>query len=156
MKTLSIVIGRKLRELRKARGMTLAEMAQASGHARSYVSDIERGIKSNISIDVLQNLATALGVRPSYLTDSEALSVAELVAVAGKVLPSDMAEWLAQPNSFRWVRLAQTLDKQRIPPEAVEGLIDVLKSLQDVEAKNLSNRVEISAILRNPVEPIQV
>lgn len=126
-------VGRKLKELREARGMTLVELSKASGKAASYLSDVERLVKNNVTVETLQDLARALGVRPAFLIEDEAISVVELARVVGVGLPPDIAEWLACPTAFRWIRLAQSLDKEAVPPEAVEGLIEVLKNLKSRE-----------------------
>ena len=55
-------IGRDISELRKAAGMSQAALAKKIGCARSYISAIENG-KQHISINVLTNIASALGAR---------------------------------------------------------------------------------------------
>lgn len=53
--------GLEVRQLRKARGMTLAQLAQSSGISVSHLSAIERGTV-NASIDKVTRLADALAV----------------------------------------------------------------------------------------------
>ncbi|MEN9784915.1 MAG: hypothetical protein RLZZ299_179 [Pseudomonadota bacterium] len=55
--------GLRLRSLREARGLTQERLAWDSGHAKSYVCEIEAGRKLP-SLEVLGDLAQALGVRP--------------------------------------------------------------------------------------------
>lgn len=55
------IIAHRLRELRSARGMTLAVLAEHSGVSRSNISLIERG-ESSATATVLDKLAAALGV----------------------------------------------------------------------------------------------
>jgi transcriptional regulator with XRE-family HTH domain len=57
--------GSELRELRRARSMTLAELALASGLSVGHLSQIERGV-SQPSVKALQSLARALGVTVSW------------------------------------------------------------------------------------------
>jgi transcriptional regulator with XRE-family HTH domain len=54
-------IGSMIRDLRLARGKTIAELAAAIGRSIGYVSQIERD-QSGISIGTLQKIADALGV----------------------------------------------------------------------------------------------
>lgn len=54
-------LAQRVRDLRKARGHTLASLAQASGVSRSMISLIERG-ESSATAAVLHKLAGALGV----------------------------------------------------------------------------------------------
>lgn len=55
------IIATRLRELRNARGMTLAVLAELSGVSKSNISLIERG-ESSATATVLDKLAAALGV----------------------------------------------------------------------------------------------
>lgn len=54
-------IGSMIRDLRLARGKTIAELASAIGRSIGYVSQIERD-QSGISIGTLQKISDALGV----------------------------------------------------------------------------------------------
>lgn len=54
-------VGEKIRELRKARGLTLEQLAQLSGLSRSFISEAERGF-SSMTLTSLKRIAEALGV----------------------------------------------------------------------------------------------
>lgn len=58
---LRLVFGTQLRAARQARGMTIADLAYAARVDWSYLTQIEAGRK-NASLDVLDALATAVGV----------------------------------------------------------------------------------------------
>ena len=58
-------LGAELRELRKARDLTLKQLSQLAGISLSHLSAIERGAV-NPSIDVLNALADGLEVAPSW------------------------------------------------------------------------------------------
>ncbi len=58
-------LGAQIRDLREARRMRLAELAQAIGKSIGYVSQIERG-RSEISISTLKAISEALGVSISW------------------------------------------------------------------------------------------
>jgi transcriptional regulator with XRE-family HTH domain len=53
--------GRSIRRLRKQRGLSQEDLAEASGMSRNYVSDIERGVR-NPGLLALVALAKALKV----------------------------------------------------------------------------------------------
>jgi transcriptional regulator with XRE-family HTH domain len=53
--------GRRLRELRKERGLSQEELAFRAGLHRTYVSSAERG-ERNVSLINIKRLAKALGV----------------------------------------------------------------------------------------------
>lgn len=54
-------LGEELRGLRKAHGLTLQELADASGRSVSFISKIERGL-ARPSITALQDIAEAMSV----------------------------------------------------------------------------------------------
>ena len=61
-----IRFGRKLRELRQARGLSQEQLAFLAGLHRTYISSAERG-ERNVSLVNLGRLAKALGAQPSDL-----------------------------------------------------------------------------------------
>ncbi|WP_449621666.1 helix-turn-helix domain-containing protein [Robertmurraya sp. Marseille-Q9965] len=56
------MIGKNIAEIRKKRGYTLTELAQLSNVSKSYLSNIERNIHQNPSLDVIQKIAIVLNV----------------------------------------------------------------------------------------------
>ena len=66
----SLRIGRQIRDLRKAKGITLNEMATQIGKSVGYVSQVERGV-SNLPIPVLQAISEALGVNTTWFFHQE-------------------------------------------------------------------------------------
>lgn len=61
-----VIFGRRLRELRVARGVSQEALAAQAGLDRTYVSSCERG-KRNISILNIYKLAEALDTHPAEL-----------------------------------------------------------------------------------------
>lgn len=57
-----------VRRLRKERGLSQEELAEAAGVHRTYVGMIERGEK-NVTIYNIERIALALQVRPGSLLD---------------------------------------------------------------------------------------
>lgn len=58
----------KIRKLRLAAGLTLAEAATRAGIGRPQMwSDIEQGRRKNLTIDTLERIARVLNVRPGEL-----------------------------------------------------------------------------------------
>jgi XRE family transcriptional regulator of biofilm formation len=54
------MIGKNIQDLRKRKGMTLTQLAANAGISKSYLSNIERGVNQNPSIEVLKRLAYVL------------------------------------------------------------------------------------------------
>lgn len=55
-----------MRELRKARKMSLSELAEKTGIAKSYLSSIERGLQLNPSVNVIDKICEGFRVPRSY------------------------------------------------------------------------------------------
>ncbi|TSC87303.1 MAG: DNA-binding protein [Microgenomates group bacterium Gr01-1014_16] len=58
--------GKRLRQLRKAKGLSQEELAFRSGLHRTYVSDLERGTR-NVSLENIEKIAKVLGLELSEL-----------------------------------------------------------------------------------------
>jgi len=65
---LLVLLGRRIHDLRAAKGWSQEEFAHVSGFHRTYIGQIERGEK-NMSFDNLAKVADALGVTMSTLLD---------------------------------------------------------------------------------------
>lgn len=63
-----IFFGRKVRDLRQAKGVSQEELAALAGVHRTYIGMIERGEK-NVTLLTLLRLAEALGATPADLLE---------------------------------------------------------------------------------------
>jgi len=61
-------LGRQVLLRRKDLDLTQSELAEQAGISRNYVSLIERGEASNVSVNLLHRLAAALGTTPVELS----------------------------------------------------------------------------------------
>jgi transcriptional regulator with XRE-family HTH domain len=59
--------GRKINKRRMQEGWSQEELAQRADVSRTYLSQIERGVATNLSWQVVERLVTALGVKPTEL-----------------------------------------------------------------------------------------
>ncbi len=62
------LFGKKVRELREKQGWSQEKLAEIADLHRNYVGNVERG-EQNISIDNIEKIAHALGVKPAKLFD---------------------------------------------------------------------------------------
>ena len=67
---LCALVGRNVRRYRLAASLTQEELAYRAGFDRTYLSDIERGIR-NPTVSLLQDIATVVGVHPAMLLVEE-------------------------------------------------------------------------------------
>jgi transcriptional regulator with XRE-family HTH domain len=75
-------VGARIRELRHERGMSLANLADASHLSKGHLSSVEHGLAA-ITIQTIERLAHGFDVPPLYLLtfagDDERAHVAELL-----------------------------------------------------------------------------
>lgn len=64
------LLGIKINELRRARGLTLEQLAQATDSSKSYMWEIENKEVARPSAEKLDKIAEALGVTASFLIDA--------------------------------------------------------------------------------------
>lgn len=74
-------IGSKLKQLRKAKSLSLKELSNLTGVSVSFLSDIEQE-RSNPSLDSLELIAKELDVPISSFFDGEGLSLNESLKYA--------------------------------------------------------------------------
>lgn len=67
-----MTIGERIAQLRERRGMDITDLASASGLSSSYISQIENGKRSNLTLSTLEALASGLGVTLSELVAVDA------------------------------------------------------------------------------------
>lgn len=81
----------RIREIRKARNMTLAQLADQVLVSTPHISEIERGLK-NLNNHLLERIAAALGVAPSDLISSDVdTDIARLNELVSRLDAADAA-----------------------------------------------------------------
>ncbi|WP_181346814.1 helix-turn-helix domain-containing protein [Thalassobacillus sp. CUG 92003] len=61
------MIGDRIKQIRKDKNLSLSELADRAGVAKSYLSSIERNLQSNPSVQFLEKISAELGVSINYL-----------------------------------------------------------------------------------------
>lgn len=107
-------LGRRLRELRNARGLRLSDLASASGLSVSFLSQVEQG-QSDIAVGRLMRIAHALQVQLTDLVDLPTAPARRLVRAGDRAAlptPSEgleielLAESLADGHTYAISHLA--------------------------------------------------
>ncbi|SFI91866.1 MULTISPECIES: helix-turn-helix domain-containing protein [unclassified Bacillus (in: firmicutes)] len=65
------MIGERIKRLRLQRGISLTELAEKAGVAKSYISSIERNLQKNPSIQFLEKISNVLHVSVDVLLHDE-------------------------------------------------------------------------------------
>ena len=67
-----MTIGKKIKRLRKERGMTQEELGREIGVQKAAINKYETGIVVNLKHDTIEKLARVLDVHPAWLVDESA------------------------------------------------------------------------------------
>lgn len=100
--------GKRIKKYRNKIKMSQMQLAESAKISRSYVSQIERGIVDNISIEVLNNIAGALGVTPALLMGQSDKGDIEI--------PQSLRDFALKEN----LKFETILKLSRIPTEGKE------------------------------------
>lgn len=100
----NIEIGIRIAERRSALGLTMDEVAQKIGVARSTIQRYETGQIKKIKLPVIESIASALGVNPDWLIGNTDNPVPRS-AVTGSQLPENI---LPLPTTKEWKVLGGT------------------------------------------------
>ncbi|MFE7151934.1 helix-turn-helix domain-containing protein, partial [Heyndrickxia sporothermodurans] len=65
------MIGQRIKNFRLQKQLSLSELAEKAGVAKSYLSSIERNIQSNPSVQFLEKIAAVLGISVNSLLHEE-------------------------------------------------------------------------------------
>lgn len=65
------MIGERIKKYREQRKLSMSELAERAGVAKSYLSSIERNLQSNPSVQFLEKVSSVLGVSVNTLLHDE-------------------------------------------------------------------------------------
>lgn len=65
------LIGEKIKKLRQEKKLSISELADKAGVAKSYLSSIERSLQTNPSIQFIEKIGTVLGVSVNELIQED-------------------------------------------------------------------------------------
>jgi transcriptional regulator with XRE-family HTH domain len=76
-------VGSRLRQLRRERGLTIPQLAAATGLTNGFISQLERDL-SSASLSSLARICEALGVRIGDVVDRVPVESHDVVTIAGQ------------------------------------------------------------------------
>lgn len=125
----------RLHLLRRDMKWDQSELAERSGVSRGYISEIERGVKQNVGVEVVFALAEALGVSVAYLLG---VSDSPLGESDAKVMREMAGEYVTvDVDSDEERRLVRTLiaEFNALPRRAQMAAIEIIRTLRKVESE---------------------
>ncbi|PQD95448.1 transcriptional regulator [Pradoshia eiseniae] len=101
------MFGKRLKELREIRGLSLSELAAQSGVAKSYISNMERDKMTNPSLEVMTKIASVLDITPQLLISQDKdvnkeQSVLERLALAEGINQEQLKEYKELIEFIKW------------------------------------------------------
>jgi XRE family transcriptional regulator, master regulator for biofilm formation len=103
------MIGRNIYEIRMKKGFTLSELAERANISKSYLSNIERNINRNPSIQVMEKIARVLGIDLKML------------------LQTGTNEKVEQLPDKEWIELINEIKQSGIEKQEYKTLIEFIK-----------------------------
>jgi transcriptional regulator with XRE-family HTH domain len=73
-------VARNIGNIKRERKLTLAQLSEIVGLSERYIHDLIH-VRANITVLVIENIATALDVSPIYLLSTESEQIRQLVQV---------------------------------------------------------------------------
>ena len=113
-------VGGSLRDIRKSRGMTQLQLAEAIGMTSNNVARLERG-EIGFTVKSLNLLAGALNVPASFLTIMGTRNVDETDSAAAQLLERTQAAVKTIIQAATNTREARTQDRKRQPDARATG-----------------------------------
>ncbi len=161
--------GRLIQVTRKEKGLTLVDLANATGLSHPYLSQLESGLKANPSVKAIESLSTALGIDKAKL---EALSELEAPHKQIEPLRLTLSRTLKKMEELDTLlgelqlllqQKAQTINYVQQPMNWIwsgreeEGKIDlVLERLDKMQTKLLPVLKELNQRLELPEYPEKI
>lgn len=105
------MIGRNIYEIRMKKDFTLSELADRAGVSKSYLSNIERNLNRNPSIQVIRKIANVLDVDLKVL------------------LKTGLTEDDQLPDN-EWIELVHELQKSGIKKEQLQDFKQVIEFIK--------------------------
>ena len=124
----SVRIGRQIRDLRKAKGITLQSMADRIERSVGYVSQVERGV-SALPIPVLQLISDVLGVQITWFFHAKSEQ------------PLDEVEHIVRAGLRRQINYSGTgIHEELLSPSMAGDLLMILTTLSPLAASDKQQR----------------
>lgn len=107
------MIGKNITEIRNQRGYKLSELAELANVSKSYLSNIERSINKNPSLDVMKRIAAVLqvdlltllkykeGFNEDYIIEKEWLDLINELKESG-IQTNEIKEYKTVIEFIRW------------------------------------------------------
>lgn len=87
------VLGKRIEQRRKELGLTLDDIAQEIGVAKSTIQRYEKGTIGKIKLPVIEAIARVISVNPSWLCGKTNDSTPETISLPSEAIPIDLSAY---------------------------------------------------------------
>ena len=109
------------------RGMTQADLIDATGLSRATINGLCNDAMTNTSTDTILKIASALHVSAAYFFEEHTYTPLELLD-----LPEDIIEFIKDLDSMDYLVIAKELkDKDKMHPDDIKTIIAAYRSVMD-------------------------
>lgn len=116
-------LGERIRRARQSRNITGAQLAGCIGVSANYISELERGVKKNPSMQVIAGLAEVLGCPVDYFFGVEEKRLSDYI-------PEDLSGYVRESIVARYG--AQERDLHELgDAEMMEALVEYLREMKN-------------------------
>lgn len=117
------------------------KLADESGVSRTYISQIERGRKTNVGIDVVFSLAEALGVHVSWLVGEDEDALGENSHQVEQELAGESLT-VEVDNKEQRRLLQEAIDAlSALPPREQRRAVQLLRMMRQIEEEEQGSNV---------------
>lgn len=107
------MIGDNLKKIREEHGLGVNELSRISGVNASYISAIERGVKSNPSPEILEKIANALNIEVKNFFENPPID------------DDKLEEWDSELNkNGELIKQVKLLESIKTPEDAVKLILE--------------------------------
>ncbi|VBB08417.1 Hypothetical protein LUCI_3689 [Lucifera butyrica] len=113
--------GDKLRQLRKAKSLSMLDVVELTGISQSTLSDIENN-KKNPRPATVERLCQGLKVKEEYFYIDDAVLPTELLPN----MPEETRKFIFSDDNVPYIVLSEKAKKSGISPKTLEKMIELL------------------------------
>ncbi|WP_067727083.1 helix-turn-helix domain-containing protein [Oceanobacillus damuensis] len=107
------MIGEKIKKLRQEKRMSISELAEKAGVAKSYLSSIERNLQSNPSIQFIEKISAVLGVSVNdVINENDPKDITELDSEWMQIVQEAMESGVSKEQFKEYLEFNKWRQKQ--------------------------------------------
>ena len=118
------MLGKKIKEMMKLRGITLSELSNISGLNKGGLSMIINENKNSITTDTLKKIAEALNIHPSYFLEDDVIGPDEILK---HITDAKDRNFILSHKGAMWIKLTREAAESGLSPEKIRKVINLLQ-----------------------------